>query len=162
MAGSTPTLGTLLRQLVDHLDGAVEAAYVAAGLDYRPRYTPVIRALLAGGPRSIRALSIDCGVTHSALSQTISEMARRGLVTTTQSELDARERVAALTSMTDELVPRLERHWAATEAAARSLDRDIGQPLSDVLVAALAALERTPFAARLEQAMPSRGRREPR
>ena len=34
------TQGTQLRHLIELLDGAVGAAYEAAGLDYRPRYTP--------------------------------------------------------------------------------------------------------------------------
>jgi hypothetical protein len=50
----TPTLGTLPRHLVELLDGAVEARYVAAKLDYRPCYTPVMRAPLELGSASIR------------------------------------------------------------------------------------------------------------
>ena len=43
------TLGTLLRNLSETLDRAVEEAYRDAGLSYRPRYTPVFRALLSAG-----------------------------------------------------------------------------------------------------------------
>ena len=44
------TLGTLLRALLDQLDPAVEQAYRHLQLDYRPRYTPVLRTLMAQGP----------------------------------------------------------------------------------------------------------------
>ena len=37
------SLGTLLRTLIDALDGDVERAYAQAGLDFRPRFTPVVR-----------------------------------------------------------------------------------------------------------------------
>ena len=47
-------LGTLLRRLLDLLDGDVQRAYDELGLDYRPRYTPVVVALLDLGPSSIR------------------------------------------------------------------------------------------------------------
>lgn len=151
MPHSLRTHGVLLRRLIDHLDGAVEQAYVDAGFDYRPRFTPIIRALLNGGPATLRALSRQTGVTHSAVSQTVSQMAARGWVSL-QTGTDARERIVALTPLAMERLPRLEQCWAATEAASRSLDDDVGQPLSDVLLRALEALERRPFSDRLAAA----------
>ncbi len=50
-------LGTLLRHLLELLDGDVEQAYAELGLDYRPRFTPVVRALLESEPRSIRDIA---------------------------------------------------------------------------------------------------------
>ena len=42
-------LGTRLRTLLDRLDGDVASVYPRLGLhDYRPRYSPLIRALAAG------------------------------------------------------------------------------------------------------------------
>ena len=80
MAPASPTLGTLVRHLIDLLDQDVEAAYAAAGLTWRPRYTPVLRALMASGPASIRWLSRHIGISHSAVSQTVSQMVKDGLV----------------------------------------------------------------------------------
>lgn len=145
------THGVLLRRLIDHLDGAVEGAYAAAGLDYRPRFTPIVRALLDGGPASMRGLSAQTGVTHSAVSQTVAQMAKRGWVSL-ESGRDGRERIVTLTPFARQRLPELERCWAATEAASRSLDAEIGQPLSDVLIRALDALDRQPLADRLAAA----------
>lgn len=151
MAHSLRTHGVLLRRLIDHLDGAVEQLYVDAGLDYRPRYTPIVRALLNEGPATIRALSTRTGVTHSAVSQTVAQMASRGWVALEPGS-DARERIVDLTPFAHEQLPRLQRCWAATDVASASLDQDIGQPLADVLVGALEALERRPLSARLAEA----------
>lgn len=151
MTYSLRTHGVLLRRLIDHLDGAVEQAYVDTGLDYRPRFTPILRALLNHGPASLRTLSARTGVTHSAVSQTITQMAARGWVSL-EAGIDARERIADLTPFAMEQLPRLEQCWAATEAASGSLDDDLGQPLADILIRALEALERRPFAARLAAA----------
>jgi DNA-binding MarR family transcriptional regulator len=153
MTRSTPTLGTLLRRLIDHLDGAVEQVYVDAGLDYRPRFTPIVRALSVDGPATLRGLSARTGVTHSAVSQTIAQMVDRGLVSLKTGE-DARERIAALTPAAHALLPRLEDLWAATERAARSLDDDLAQPLEPLLLQALTALERRPFAERIAELTP--------
>jgi DNA-binding MarR family transcriptional regulator len=142
------TLGSLLRHLTEALDGPVEDAYRRAGLDYRPRYTPVVRALQALGPSSIRGLSEHAGLTHSAVSQTVSQMALRNLVELRAGQ-DGRERIVAPTPTLEAMIPALERQWTATEIAARTLDRDIGASLPDMLRAAIAALERQPFAERL-------------
>ncbi|SFS76391.1 MarR family winged helix-turn-helix transcriptional regulator [Brevundimonas viscosa] len=148
MAHSLRTHGVLLRRLIEHLDGAVELLYADAGLDYRPRYTPIVRALLNDGPATLRALSTRTGVTHSAISQTVAQMAARGWVAL-EAGSDARERIVALTPFALDRLPLLERCWEATEIASRGLDEDLGQPLADVLVGALDALQSRPFADRL-------------
>lgn len=151
MPHSLQTHGVLLRRLIDHMDGAVEQAYAEAGLDYRPRFTPIFRALLNDGPATLRALSRQTGVSHSAVSQTTAQMAARGWVAL-EAGADARERIVTLTAFARDHLPRLEQCWAATEAASRSLDADIGQPLAGVLIRALEALERRPLADRLAAA----------
>ncbi len=152
MAHSLRTHGVLLRRLIEHLDGAVEQLYVEAELDYRPRYTPIVRALLNEGPATLRALSTRTGVTHSAISQTVAQMAARGWVVL-ETGSDARERIVSLTPFALERLPLLERCWAATDAASRSLDEEIGQPLADVLLGALDALQRKPLTERLTAAL---------
>lgn len=139
-----------MRRLIDHLDGAVEASYARDGLEYRPRYTPVFRALLRDGPATIRDLSQRTGVSHSAASQTVSQMAGKGLVALEAGD-DARERIVSLTSAALAIVPQLERRWAATEAAARTLDAELGLPLAEVITRALDALDEQSFAERIRQ-----------
>ena len=151
MPTPAPTLGSLLRHLIELLDSDVEAAYRASGLDYRPRYTPVVTALATLGPASIRTISQDRGMTHSAVSQTVSLMARDGLVELTPGE-DARERIVALTPRAQAMLPALRRQWDATAEAAASLDAELSAPLSKVAAEAIQALERRPFAARIAEA----------
>ncbi|HEY0784192.1 MAG TPA: MarR family transcriptional regulator [Thermoanaerobaculia bacterium] len=151
MVGSTalgPTLGTLLRTLVETLDGAVEEAYSRSGLDYRPRFTPVVRALTDLGPASIRTISQHAGITHSAVSQTVAEMAKRGLVGLRPGG-DARERIVALTPEAQALLPALERRWAATNLAAHNFESELSAPLSKLLQEAIEALGRQPFGERI-------------
>lgn len=145
------TLGTLLRHLIEKLDGAVEESYTQSGLDYRPRYTPVVRALIESGPASIRAISRSAGITHSAVSQTVAQMMERGLV---QFEAggDARERIVALTPAAQAMIPKLQQHWHATNAAADALDTELSMPLSKLLHEAIEALDRRSFAQRIGSA----------
>lgn len=145
------TLGTLLRALLDQLDPAVEQAYRDLQLDYRPRYTPVLRTLVAQGPCRIKDLAQACGLSHSALSQTVSAMVRAGWLLTAIGE-DNRERILQLSPQALQAMPALQAQWQATARAAHSLEADLGQPLEQVLRAALQALEQRPFAQRLQEA----------
>lgn len=106
---------------------------------------------MAQGPASIRAIAQQAKVSHSAVSQTVSQMARAGLVEL-QPGTDARERIVALTPQARAMLPVLQHQWAATNAAADQLDQELSAPLSRILVEALQALERESFNTRLEKA----------
>ncbi|WP_149194563.1 MarR family winged helix-turn-helix transcriptional regulator [Luteimonas suaedae] len=151
------TLGTRLRHLLQLLDGGVEHSYTAAGLPgYRPRYTPVVRALQAHGPLTIRALAEAAGLSHSALSQTVAQMARAGWVCT-EPGADARSKRISMSPALLQALPLLTRHWRATARAAATLDEDIGASLADVAGAAIAALEQRPFEDRIQKALSRQG-----
>lgn len=145
---ATATLGTLLRHLTELLDSAVEDSYRSLPVEYRPRYTPIVRILLEHGPSSLRAMARLAGITHSAVSQTVAQMTKSGLVTL-QPGADARERIVTLTPAALEVIPALKQHWAATNAAARVFDAELSVPLSALLHEAIAALEKQTFTQRL-------------
>lgn len=148
MTSSDSALGGLLRRLIDALDGDVEAGYAAAGLDFRPRFTPVFRLLAEAGPSPIKDLARASGLTHSALSQTVAQMAAAGWVSL-QPGPDARERIVTLTAKAEEALPAIRAHWRAVSSAAASLDAELDMDLEGVVRAALAALERRPFRDRI-------------
>lgn len=145
-------LGTQLRHLIELLDGAVAAAYEEEGIDYRPRYTPVMRALAQGTPCTVGQIAALAGITQPAATQTVALMQKHGLVSVTPSPLDARQKQVALSEQGEALLPRLQRCWKATSAAAASLDADLPHPLSGILAEAIAALEQRPFGARIRAA----------
>nr|WP_067178647.1 MarR family transcriptional regulator [Microtetraspora niveoalba] len=144
-------LGTLLRHVLELLDGDVAKLYDELGLpDYRPRFSPYVRALVADGPASIRELAGKVGVTHSAASQTVAQMARSGLVTLAPGA-DARRRIVRLTDRARETLPVIEAEWAASTAATRGLDAELPMPLADLLAETVRALRRKPFRERIAE-----------
>jgi DNA-binding MarR family transcriptional regulator len=145
-------LGTQLRHLIELLDGAVAAAYIDAGIDYRPRYTPVMRALAGGEARTVGQIATAAGITQPAATQTVALMLKEDLVATTLSAQDGRQKLVTLSARGRELLPRLQQCWAATAQAAASLDADLPYPLSDVLAQAIVVLDRQPFGARIAAA----------
>ena len=135
-----------MRHLLELLDGDVARVYADLGVpDYRPRFSPVVRALVALGPLSIRDLASAVGVTHSAASQTAAQMARHGLLTLERGA-DARQRIARLTARARELLPLIEAEWAATDAAAAGLEAELPAALTEVLLAAERAVVSRPIA----------------
>jgi DNA-binding MarR family transcriptional regulator len=145
-------LGTRLRHVLDVLDGDVAQVYADLGLgDYRPRFSPVVRALDAIGPSPIRDLARAIGVTHSAASQTVAQMSRCGLVTL-EPGADARQRIVSLTDRARSLRPVIDAEWAATGAAVAEMDAELTVPLGEMLAAILRAVERRPMRARIGDA----------
>jgi DNA-binding MarR family transcriptional regulator len=141
-----------MRHVLELLDGEVAKVYTDLGIeDYRPRFSPVVRALVASGPSSIRDLARAVGVTHSAASQTVAQMGRSGLVTL-EAGADARQRIVHLTDKAQSLLPVIGAEWAATGAAARELEAELPFPLSELLAAILRAVEERPLRQRIADA----------
>ncbi|UED88222.1 MarR family winged helix-turn-helix transcriptional regulator [Streptomyces profundus] len=145
-------MGTRLRHLLDLLENDLADVYPSLGLtDYRPRFTPAIRALTARGPSTIRELAEALSVTHSAASQTVAQLVRRGLVELSVGE-DARQRVVRLTEEAEAMRSVLEREWALAEAAVADLDAELSVPLARSLTELEEALARRSFRDRVAEA----------
>ena len=144
---SNPGLGTQLRRLIELLDDGVSEANDYADLNYRPRYTPVMRALAGGDALTIGRIAEAARISQPAATQTVALMLKDGLVDVTAGAVDARQRVVALSAHGRELMPRLERAWQATASAAAGLDDE--SALLSAVAAALSALDRRSFAQRI-------------
>jgi DNA-binding MarR family transcriptional regulator len=142
-------LGTLLRHVLDEMDGDIATVLSDLGTPgFRPRFSPVVRALVMLGPVPISDIARAIGVTHSAASQTVAQMARRGFVALKPGE-DARQRVAHLTAKARGMLPKIEAEWAATASAAAEMDAELPFPLADLVPAIARALERRSFRQRI-------------
>lgn len=133
------------------MDESIGQLYVDRGADrVRQRFVWPMLRLAHEGPMTISELSRSLGLTHSAVSQTVAQMRRAGLVTSEVGQGDARTRSVTLTASGRDLVPLLEAEWRATEAAVRELDDELPVPLSRVAADLGAALQARPFRDRIE------------
>ncbi|MGH3303236.1 MAG: MarR family winged helix-turn-helix transcriptional regulator [Streptosporangiaceae bacterium] len=147
--GSLVGLGTLLRHVLDEMDDDIGTVLADLGTPgYRPRFSPLVRALVALGPVPITDLARAIAVTHSAASQTVAQMASRGFVELRPGE-DARQRVVHLTDKARALLPKIEAEWAATASAAAEMDAELPFPLAELVPAIAAALASRPFRQRI-------------
>ena len=138
-----------LFQVLRELDDGIAAAYAELGIEgVRPRFSMALMFLDSEGPMTIRRLAEECGVSHSAMSQSVTQMRSAGLVASTPGP-DARSRLVSLTDAGRAVVPALRAEWAATEAALAELEDELPYPPSRVADDLRAALDRRAFAARV-------------
>lgn len=147
-----PGLGTQLRLLLAHLDGAVQGLYDQSGVAFRPRYFPLVQPLLGGEVLTVGELAAAARVSQPAATQTIAELVRAGLAAV-HLGTDARSRLVSLTPAGRSTADALAPLWAAVARAADALDRELTHPLAQTLAEALAALDQRPFEARVAQSL---------
>ena len=145
-----PGLGELLRYVGELVEQGAEERYAQLNLNYRARYTPVLRALNAGA-ETISDITTRSHLTQGAISQSVGLMESDGLVGR-YSLPDGRKSGVRLTAAGRALVEKLKPHWTVTFRAIAALEREIGHPLRRALEDAAQALERRGFAERLAQA----------
>lgn len=146
----TPGLGELLRYVGDLVELGAEEHYRAMRLNYRARYTPVLRALNAGA-ETVTDITTRSRLTQGAISQTIGLMEADDLIVREALD-DGRKSRIRLTPSGRKLVQKLEQHWIATLAAIEALEVEIGYPLRQVLAETAKALEQQGFSTRLSAA----------
>jgi DNA-binding MarR family transcriptional regulator len=137
-----------MREIFDRVDAGITEVYAELGIvGVRPRFSMAIM-FLDGGPLSIRELSREVNVTHSAMSQTVSAMRRDGLIRSAPGT-DARNRMVELTPAGRALIKPLRAEWFATEAVLAELDAEVPYQLAQLIVDLREALDRRSFTERL-------------
>lgn len=147
---NTPGLGELLRYTAELIDSGSEAAYREMSLNYRPRYTPVLRALAAGA-MTVTDITAMTHLTQGAVSQSVSLMEQDGILRRGPLE-DGRKSGLHLTNSGEALVSQLKSHWQTLFTAIHQLEKEVGWPLLQVLEQTAKALEEKDFAQRIVEA----------
>jgi len=146
---SYQNLGTKLRHLVELLDTDVTSCYQSLGLtDYKPKYTPVFKALIENGASTIGVITEKAGISQPAISKTVREMTQVGLIQKVKAK-DARESKIELTEAGKVMVPLLQNQWQATTQAAKKLDQELPNSLFKAIEEANIALNKQSFLERI-------------
>lgn len=143
-----PSAWRPFRALQQRMDDGIADAYTALGIEGVPTRFSAALMFLEDGATSIRDLAERCGVTHSAMSQSVAAMRKKGLVDSEPGE-DARSRIVSLTARGREVAPQLWKEWYATEDAVHEVASEAGFSLDELVAAMNAALDREPFRDRL-------------
>jgi len=142
-----PGLGEILRYVTELLDHGSEECYAELGVNYRARYTPVLRAVAAGAV-TVSEITESTRLTQGAVSQTVGLMVSEGIVSRCPMP-DGRKSELQLTSSGKALLAKVAAQWELIFTALDELEQEIGHPLRRALVDTANALERRGFADRL-------------
>jgi DNA-binding MarR family transcriptional regulator len=142
-------LGELLHYIADLVDQGSEQVYAQMDLNYRARYTPVLRAIDKGAT-TITAITTISKLTQSAISQSVALMEKDGLIIKNTLS-DARKSSLHLTEKGETLMQKLKKHWESIFAAITQLEQEIGYPLLPILEKTASALEHKSFDQRIKQ-----------
>lgn len=142
------SLGAKLRRLLAALDNEVQAIYDEMEVPFRPRFYPIVQLLLAAQECGVSAIAERAGITQPAVTQTLNEMKRLGLVEAAPGS-DRRSRQVKLSAKGRELAVELAPVWAAIHDAATSLDSELKIDLHETVDEALKALTRSSFGDRI-------------
>ncbi len=115
-------LGSRMRLLSERLTQDATRVYGLYGLDFEPRWLPVLYSLMGKDGQPVVQLAQDIGQSQAAISQVIKDLAKRGIVTLTKSEDDARKTLVTLTDAARAELPKFERQM-----------EDVGTAMTDLL-----------------------------
>lgn len=131
--------GSRLRRLSESFLSDVNNIYKAHNIPFDASWFPVFYILSVEGEVSIRQISNQLGITHSAASQMVSNLQEKGYIKSTVSKKDARHKVVASTPKGQKLLQKIQPVWAALQKA--MLELGGGAAESEKMLNALTQLE---------------------
>lgn len=146
----THGLGEMLRYLTELVDSGSEKTYPRLPANYRSRYTPVLRAIIAGASTVSEIKSVTF-LTQGAVSQTVALMEQDGLLIR-ETLADARKSALHLTPLGQSMLAELEIHWQSIFLTVDKLEKETGWPLMQVLKETTEALRARSVEERIAEA----------
>ncbi len=126
--------GSRLRRLSETFISDVNRIYATHKIKFDASWFPVFYILSRQKSVSIRDISNELCVSHSAVSQLVSSLQQKGLIRTTTATDDGRKKVVEFTAKGQKLQQQIEPVWKALSKAMESLARE-GQHSRHILQA---------------------------
>jgi len=126
--------GTRLRRLSEQFLSEVNSIYRERGIEFDASWFPVFFLLSQKQPISLREIADELAVSHSAISQLISQLQKRDLVLVQVSPEDARRKDVGLSPKGEELLSTVQPVWRDMQSAMEKLVAE-GQHSRNILCA---------------------------
>lgn len=110
-------LGTRLQRLSERLRKEGTLVYQAHGIDFEPKWFPVIYALHLRPLLSVVEVAEEIGYTHPSTISLLKELEKIKLVRSKKDKADERKRMLELTPKGKKLVEDMQPVWQAITAA---------------------------------------------
>lgn len=151
-------LGSRLKRLAERFQAGAGQAFRDAGHAVQPGQMPLLAALDRSGPLSVSAMVEAIGVSQPAITRNLAGLVAMGLVETSVSQIDRRQKTIALTGAGRAFLADVRvRVWPRIDAEVAAMCA----PLHGPLLAQIAALEAALAAAPLEARIAARGAEKP-
>ena len=113
--------GSRLKRLSESFINDVNCVYKKHNISFDASWFPVFYMLSQKKEVSIREISNELNISHSAASQLISGLQEKGLIKSVVSKIDARHKVVKFTAKGEKLLQKIEPIWKALQKAMEDL-----------------------------------------
>jgi len=132
--------GSRLKRLSDAFLNDVNQVYKSHNISFDASWFPVFYILSQKPEVSIKEISDELNVSHSAISQLISSLQQKGLIKSVVSKKDARHKAVTFTARGIRLLQKIKPVWDALQQAMAELASEHTQ--SKKILDALTAIEK--------------------
>ncbi|WP_291924340.1 MarR family winged helix-turn-helix transcriptional regulator [Chitinophaga sp.] len=114
-------ISTRLQRLADQLRKDGQLIYKANGIDFEPKWFPVIYTLYLKPVLSVVEISMEIGYTHPSTISLLKELEKEKLIRSKKDKLDERKRLIQLTEKGKTLVAEMQPVWQRMVVALTAL-----------------------------------------
>jgi len=132
--------GSRLKRLSEAFLNDVNQIYKTHKIPFEASWFPGFYLLSEKNEITIREISNELNISHSAASQLISSLQKKGLLKSVQSKKDARKKAVSFTAKGEKLLQRIEPVWTALQEAMETLAAEA--PNSKKILKALTEIEK--------------------
>jgi DNA-binding MarR family transcriptional regulator len=104
-------IATRLTRLSDNLRKDGQLIYQAYGVDFEPKYFPVVFVLYAKPPLNVVQIAEEIGYSHPSTISLLKDLEKKGLVESKKDLQDERKRMVRLTAKGRALVKKIQPVW---------------------------------------------------
>lgn len=127
--------GSRLKRLGDIFINDVNRIYKDHKIEFDASWFPVFYILSHKEEISIKEISDNLNVSHSAISQLINNLHQKGLIKSVVSKKDARHKTITFTAKGEKLLQKIQPVWNALEKAMNELAESSGSSSKKILKA---------------------------
>ena len=131
--------GSRLKRLGDTFINDVNRVYKNHKINFDASWFPVFYILSQKKEVSIKEISSNLNVSHSAISQLVSSLQQKGLIKSVISKKDARHKAITFTAKGEKLLEKIKPVWNALQKAMEELTAEKSQ--SKKVLSALTGIE---------------------
>lgn len=145
--------GSRLRRLSEYFLMEVNKVYEQAGIPFDASWFPVFYLLSKQQPVPMIDIADQLEISHSAVSQMVTNLKKKGLLKTTPCKEDGRRQLVAFSKKGEELLQQIQPVWEAITTAMETLVTENKQ--SQQILTAIAQIEQSvqqkPLSERIRQ-----------